>query len=209
MRPALVVHAWPEGLPQALADLRGNAGLVVIGVATPLSAIRPEARQAIRHALQSTVAAFLNEPVTSVTLLSSPGQPVQLQAPGANLHVAISHLPGLSVAAICTCGAVGVDVMATPAQDLPDWAQIARDYLGPQVTAALQKQLAADRPTAFAQAWVSLEARLKCLGLGLTEWTPALAARLNDCRVVPLILPAGVCGALALQPMRQAPLSAN
>ncbi len=198
MLAALVVHAWPLGLPQAQADLHDNAGLTVISVTTPPAASRPEARLAIRNAIQHTVAAWLSQPLSAVTLLSSPGQPVQIIAPGAPLYVAISHMPGLSVAAICTHGAVGVDVMALDAQALPpDWAQVAHDYLGPLVTATLHQQPNTHRPGAFAQAWVSLEARLKCLGLGLTEWTPALGQRLDACDCWPIDLPQGGCGAVA------------
>ena len=197
MQAPQVVHAWPQGLPQALADLRGHTGLAIISVPTPLTASRPEARRAIRHALQNTVATLLGQPLTSITLLSSPGQPVRVLAPGTPVHIAISHMPGLSVAAVCTHGPVGVDVMATPTQDLPGWAQLAHDYLGPQTTAALHHQPPTHRPAAFAQAWVSLEARLKCLGLGLTEWTPALGLRLAACGVGPLDLPQGACGAVA------------
>lgn len=195
MQTPVTVHAWPAGLPQALADLRGHTGLTVISVPTPLAASRPEARLAIRAAIQHTVAAFLNLPAVSITLLSSPGQPVQVLTPDGRVHVAISHMPGLSVAAICTRGAVGVDVMAP--SNLPDWAQLAHDYLGPQATAALHHQPPSHRPTAFAQAWVGLEARLKCLGLGLTEWTPALEQRLDACGGWPLDLPQGRCGAVA------------
>ena len=197
MQTPVAVHAWPQSLPHALADLCGHAGLAVIRVDIPLTANRPDARLAIRHALQSTVAALLDQPLSSITLLSSPGQPVQLLAPGANLHVAISHMPGLSIAAICSHGSVGVDVMATPTQDLPNWAQVARDYLGPHVTASLHQQPTAHRPLAFAQDWVALEARLKCLGLGLTEWTPVLGEQMAACGVWPLDLPVGACGALA------------
>ena len=197
MQTPVAVHAWPQSLPHALADLCGHAGLAVIRVDIPLTANRPDARLAIRHALQSTVAALLDQPLSSITLLSSPGQPVQLLAPGANLHVAISHMPGLSIAAICSHGSVGVDVMATPTQDLPNWAQLAHDYLGPLVKKALQHTPSAQRPAAFAQAWVSLEARLKCLGLGLTEWTPALGQRLGACGCWPVDLREGGCGAVA------------
>ncbi len=210
MLAALVVHAWPQGLPQALADLHDNAGLTVISVTTPPAASRPEARLAIRHALQSTVAAWRGQPLSAITLLSSPGQRVQVMAPGTALNVAISHMPGLSVAAIGTHSAVGVDVMAAGEQALPpDWVQVAHDYLGPLVTATLHQQPNTHRPGAFAQAWVSLEARLKCLGMGLTEWTPALATRLNQCHVVPLNGLPGVCGALALEQVTQLPPSAN
>lgn len=193
------VHARPDGLALALADLHGPAGLTVIAVATPLTASRAEARQTLRHALQHTLAAFLNQPVSAITLLSSPGQPVRVQAIGKPVHVALSHMPGLSVAAISRRGVVGVDVMDSPPQELPDWASVARDYLGPHITAALCQQPPTERPAAFAQAWVRLEARLKCSGLALTEWTPALDRQLAGCPTAALaLLPSGV-GAVAWQ----------
>ena len=210
MQRGVAVHPWPSGLLQALADLNSDIGLTVISVPTPLTASRPEARLAIRHALQSTVAAWLNLPVAAVTVLSRPGQPVQVLARGASPYTTISHTAGLSVAALCTHRAVGVDVMAADAQTLPpDWAAVARDYLGPGVAQSLHHETPAQRPAAFAQAWVSLEARLKCLGLGLTEWTPALAVRLSECQLVALNGLPGVCGAVALEQAAPLPRSAN
>ena len=196
----LAVHAWPDGLAQALADLR-SVGMTVLSVPTPLTARRTDARHAIRHAIQHTLAAFLDGPAASVAVLSRPGQAPQVAAPGAGpVHLSISHLPSLSVAAISLRGAVGVDVVAVGTQSLPDWADVARDYLGPLATKVLQQTPPNDRPAAFAHAWTALEACLKCLGLGLTEWTPGLAARLQACTVISLTLPAGSCGALAFQP---------
>ena len=197
----LAVHAWPDGLAQALADLRSGAGMTVLSVPTLLTAHRTDARHAIRHAVQHTLAAFLDGPAASVALLSRPGQAPQVAAPGAGpVHLSISHLPSFSVAAISLRGAVGVDVMAVDTQSLPDWADVARDYLGPLAAKALQQTPPHDRPAAFAHAWTALEACLKCLGLGLTEWTPHLAARLQQCTVTSLILPASCCGVLAFQP---------
>jgi 4'-phosphopantetheinyl transferase len=88
--------------------------------------------------------------------------------------------------------------MNSPPPDLPDWAAVARDYLGPRVADALQQTPPADRPAAFAQAWCQLEARLKCAGLGLAEWHPARDQRLAACQLWPLQLPIGGWGALAL-----------
>ena len=196
----LAVHAWPDGLAQALADLR-SIGMTVLSVPTPLTACRTDARHAIRHAVQHTLAAFLDRPAASVALLSRPGQAPQVAVSGAGpVHLSISHLPSFSVAAISLRGAVGVDVMAIDAQSLPDWADVARDYLGPLAAKALLQTPPHNHPAAFAQAWTTLEACLKCLGLGLTEWTPSLAARLPQCTIASLALPAGNCGALAFQP---------
>ena len=200
------VHVWPDDLASALADLSGetcglNGGLTVISRALPPSANRVEARAAIRQAVTQTLAAFFNQPVASVTLTTFPGQALRVTAPGAApVFVSISHMAGLSVAAISTGGPVGVDVMAVEAVETPmppDWELVALDYLGPPAAAALQHTAPAEQAQAFARAWVSWEARLKCLGLGLTEWTPSLALRLSVCDVQRLTLPPGCCGALA------------
>ena len=201
----LAVHDWPDSLAQALADLRG-VGMTVLSVPTPLTAHRTDARHAIRHAVQHMLAAFLDCPAASVVLPSRPGQAPQVVAPGAeHVHLSISHLPSLSVAAISLRGPVGVDVMAVDTQSLPDWADVAHDYLGPLAAKVLQHTPPHERSAAFANTWTALEARLKCLGLGLTEWTPGLAARLQGCTVISLTLPAGSCGVLAFQHVTKGP----
>ena len=192
------VHLWPDELASALAELRG--GLTVIGRETPLTASRAEARVAIRQALTQTLAAFFNRPAATLALVSHPGRALQVIAPdAAPVQVSISHMAGFSVAAISSRGAVGVDVMAVEAALLPGWERVALDYLGPPAAAALQHTAPAELATAFAQAWVAWEARLKCLGLGLTEWTPGLALQLSACDVQALALPPGLSGALALR----------
>ena len=192
------LRVWPADAAQALAELRGGTGLTVIGRETPLTASRAEARVAIRQALTQTLAAFFKQPTTAVTLVSRPGQALRVMVPGAGpVQVSISHMAGFSLAAIRIGGAVGVDVMAAQAPLLPGWELVALDYLGPQAAAALHRTAPAEQATAFAQAWVAWEARLKCLGLGLTEWTPSLALRLSACDVHELALPPGLCGALA------------
>ena len=198
------LHVWPADAAQVLAELRSGTGVTVIGRALPPTASCTEARASIRKALKQTLAAFFGQPAAAVTLTSRPGQAIQvqvqmrMQAPGtAPVFVSISHMPGLSVAAISSSGAVGVDVMVVDAPLPPGWEWVALDYLGPQAAAALHRTAPAERATAFAQAWVSGEARLKCLGLGLTEWTPSLAMRLTACDVHWLALPPGICGAVA------------
>jgi 4'-phosphopantetheinyl transferase len=195
------VHLWPDDLASALADLRGGlGGVTVIGQSLPLTASRAEARAAIRQALTQTLAAFFKRPAAAFTLVSHSGRALQVIASGAApVQVSISHMAGFSVAAISTRGSVGVDVMAVEAALLPGWEVVALDYLGPHAAAALHGAAPAALAHAFAQAWVAWEARLKCLGLGLTEWTPGLALRLSACDVQALALPPGLSGALALR----------
>jgi 4'-phosphopantetheinyl transferase len=61
---------------------------------------------------------------------------------------------------------------------LPDWENLARDYLGPDALVRLQNASAKERPDVFAQEWTHMEAVLKCAGWGLREWHHSHAALL-------------------------------
>lgn len=202
----MAVHAWPQQVDLALADLRSGQACTIISVPTPHTTDRELARHLIRTALRQTVADFLEQPVTTIYLASRPGQGIWLDTalmPGVlplPLNLSVSHAPGLSVAALGWGVAVGVDVMqlAPDAAEMPDWQQVAQDYLGPIVTESLRQTAPAQRSAAFAQAWTHVEACLKCLNLPLTEWTPALAQQLASCRAMALALPEQAYGCLAI-----------
>jgi 4'-phosphopantetheinyl transferase len=200
LQALVAVHAWPQGLHLAAAELRSDRALTVISVPTPATANRSIARDLIRAALRETLAVFLDQPAASITLVSFPGQAIRVDLPFGRLYVSVSHMPGVSVAAISRRAAVGIDVMQVEpgAAAMADWARVALDYLGPAETFLLQGTAPAQRPAAFAQAWTRLEARLKCLGMALTEWTPALTQQLAACRVVALALPENCRGAIAI-----------
>lgn len=121
----------------------------------------------------------------------APGQP--------GLHLGLSHAEGLSLLA-CHSAPVGVDVQALPVQ--ADAATAAL-FLGPDwLPAQSGKAPEAHFSIAFSAAWTQHEARLKCAGIPLVEWSEALAARLACCACVPLHGTAlrGWCAALAWQP---------
>ena len=196
----VAVHAWPQQMPLAVDALRSNLGLTVISVATPATHDRLLARQLIRNALRTLVGKFLDRPAASIALVSQPVQGISLDFSVAQGHLSVSHMPSLSVAAISRRSAIGVDVMHVGglAGDMPDWAQVALDYLGPAEAAQLLFSSPAHRPAAFAEAWTRHEACLKCFGLELTEWTPALARQLASCQVMGLSLPDHCCGTVAI-----------
>lgn len=196
----VLVHAWPDAAPLALAALRGAQGLTVIHITTPNTEIRHAAREHLRTALRELLAALLQQPAATLPLLSQPGQALRLDLTGTPVWLSVSHAPGLSVAAVHRHGAVGVDVMRIGewADWMPDWDTVARDYLGPQAQARIHQATPDQRACAFAREWTALEARLKCLGMGLTEWTPALEQRLAGCMVTALDVPLGLCGAVAV-----------
>ena len=199
VRAPLPVHAWPAGAEQALAELRSDRALTVISVCTPETELRHLARRNIRNALQEALGTLLQRPAASVPFMPLPGQAIALDLPKMNIALSVSHAAGLSVAAIRVGGAIGVDLMRIEpgAAELPDWARVAQDYLGPQVRAGLAMLAPALRAASFAQAWTRHEAGLKYLGLPLTEWTLALQHRLTPCVVTALALTAPYCGALA------------
>ena len=196
----VAVYAWPQQMPLAVDALRSNLGLTVISVATPATHDRLLARQLIRNALRTLVGKFLDRPAASIALVSHPGQGISLDFSVAQLHLSVSHMPSLSVAAISRRSAIGVDVMHVGglAADMPDWALVALDYLGPAEAAQLHISSPAHRPAAFAEAWTRHEACLKCFGLELTEWTPALASQLASCQVMGLSLPDHCRGTVAI-----------
>lgn len=141
-------------------------GVLVIGIAAVLS--RTEARQRIRLAVREAVAQWLAIDMESISVESQPGHAPRLVMPGRAAWLSISHDDGISLAAIHLHGPVGIDVMRVIA--VPDWHEVARDYLGPQVAAYLRACPDAQRPLALAQAWTAREAALKCAGLALAEW---------------------------------------
>ncbi|MCV2351725.1 4-phosphopantetheinyl transferase [Paucibacter sp. Y2R2-4] len=157
---------------------------------------RPQARARLRNALREALAMRLKIPLCTIGINSVPGQPPRLEGPGLrdSMGLSFSHEVGLSLAAVNLQGPIGIDVVRdeTP----PDWAAVARDYLGLQV----HTSLLAKNGAGFAQAWADHEARLKLKGLALAECSDEAerALALAACLCQPLALPAGWVASLAL-----------
>ncbi|MDN2697619.1 4'-phosphopantetheinyl transferase superfamily protein [Janthinobacterium sp. SUN073] len=146
--------------------LLSRDGVLVVGIAAVLP--RAEARLRIRAAVREALARWLKMDIESISVESTPGAPPRLLLAGRAAGLSLTHDDGISLAAIHLHGAVGIDVMRV--QDIPDWANLARDYLGPQVAEELAACPDALRPLRLAQAWTAREAVLKCAGLPLMEW---------------------------------------
>lgn len=122
---------------------------------------RTQARIQVRQALRDILGMLLPQPLE---LIDVAGQALRVK--NSAIKLSVSHASGLSVAAINLYGAVGVDLMQVDkdADFLPDWQQVAHDYLGPAAVSRISGAYE------FAQAWTQREAQLKCCGLGITEW---------------------------------------
>lgn len=195
-RPLVVPH-WTGAAPLAMPE----DGLLVFSLTTPLTRNRDSARQQVRDALRATLAPLLGYTPEAVPLRSHTGQPLRLDVPEGKIGLSVSHEAGLSLLAIHLHGPVGIDLLRVA--DLPvddtELQRLSMDYCGEEAPASLATLPKEARRQAFAQSWVKLEASLKCLGEGLTEWSPERQVMLADCRIRELALPEGMVGAVAQQ----------
>lgn len=193
---SLVVQRWPA----CGVAVRPQLGLLVLALETPLTPNRGRARQLVRVALAEVLGAHLGCGAGGIRFVSVAGQALRLDRNGVNIGLSVSHEPGLSLAAIHFGGPVGVDLLQVPR--VPEWQDevplLARDYLGPDVAQALAALPACERVACFATHWTALEASLKLLGLGLEEWSPSRQRSRAVCHCMPLQLPAGFVGSLAV-----------
>lgn len=187
---ALAVPRW-TGRPWSPAC---GQTLIVVAVDTPATPLREAARQQVRAVLREMLGALLACPAAAVPLVTRPGQPPYL-AGRPDIGLSISHETSLSLVAIHLAGAVGIDLMqvASGPTDPAEIDRLAGDYLGLPIGGATP----ALRQHAFAAAWTAHEAQLKCLGLALSEATPALWQGLAGCRSLPLRLADGWVGSVA------------
>ncbi len=166
-------------------------------------ATRAAARQAARAALAAAIARELGCAPDALVISDRRGTPPRatlaasapadagLAARLAATGLSISHAPGLTLIAWRPGGAVGVDAQAVPRDaPVPDLLRTAALYLGPDAAATLAQQAQhALICEAFTRTWALHEARLKCAGQPLAEWTPALGQALAPLHAVPLRLP--------------------
>lgn len=129
--------------------------------------VRDEARQILRELL----AGYLGTDPYKVPLHFAQGHAPSLHADwqGMRLSISMSYSQDVALIAICPGALIGIDL--TDVAPTPDWAQVASLYLGPESVSRLAALDGVSRDLMFAAAWAELEARGKCLGLGLQEWS--------------------------------------
>lgn len=105
---------------------------------------------ASRWALRGVLARYLGRPAAEIRFETGAHGKPHLAEPGDGLAFNLSHSDAVALVAVATGHEIGVDV----------------------------ERIAAKRPRAFYEEWAVREARLKCLGTGLTEPPPPGAAAL-------------------------------
>lgn len=136
-------------------------------------------RAEARDLLRALLAGYLGKSHEKMPLHFVPGQApcVDLDWQGMALSISMSYSQDLALIALCPGAHIGIDV--TEIAPMPDWAQVAKLYLGVESTARLAAIDGLPRDKMFALEWAALEARCKCVGLGLQEWSPARHKRLH------------------------------
>lgn len=170
-----------------------------------LSHDREQARLQARAALRSALAQELVCPEAALQVSNQRNEAPQLWLHGKRLaqpFCSISHASGLALLAWHDGGPVGVDIQAVnDGASRHELIEVAQIFLVPKTTKALDG-IAQDALffKAFASAWAEQEARLKCKGLGLLEWSEVLQTQLADVRCAaftPMAGYAGYAGAVA------------
>lgn len=192
----LAVQQWTETGPV----LRLGEDLLVFSIATPETTKRDTARQRVRHVLRQTLAPRLQCSPADVPLVSLPGQAIRLDVAEREIGISVSHEAGLSLVAINPCGAVGVDLLRLDRLGMADeeLLLLTEEYMGVETAQSIAGMPVAQRTAAFARAWARFEARLKCRGEALAEWSPRQEALLERCRVRELLLTKAFVGAVAV-----------
>lgn len=121
---------------------------------------------AARWALRRILARYLDQPAAEIALESGENGKPQLGDRSSGLRFNLSHSGDLALVAVTLGREVGVDVEEVePDRDL---LALAERALAAETVAEIRAAPPADQPRAFYRAWTRHEARLKCLGVGLT-----------------------------------------
>ena len=158
---------------------------------------RAHQRQAARDALRARLAAVFGVATEDIAISRQRGAAPRVSAHvgdstrWANVGLSIGHERGVSLIAWHGTGLIGVDVVRLAVHtDAAELARVAQLYLEPNRPPALAHQAQTAMNTgAFLSHWACHEARLKCAGLALVEWSDALATQLAGIHAVPVKLP--------------------
>lgn len=150
------------------------------------STFRGIARQATRAALRATLASWSGFSPEKLPLTETLAGPVWQGALWDHaLSISVSYAQDEAWVALLRGDRIGVDAMSLDTEF--EIEPVARHFLSPAQREAIENS--ADSLQAFAKAWTDLEARSKCLALGLVEWSPTRDAALANCRSLSLTLP--------------------
>ena len=139
---------------------------VLVGV--PIHSTRTTARLQIRTATREILAGWSGVPPARIQLReTSCGPLLPGLIDGSAVAVSFSYAEDTAWIGLVRGRAIGVDALRV--RSFAEMNSVAKLYLDPERHREIQASAAP--ALAFALAWTELEARLKCLRQGLSEWT--------------------------------------
>ena len=160
--------SWPLQSQAALESFASEK-IVVIFTTHPEMLLRDASRQHLRLAVTELLIQAFHCSAEQLRITSFIGEGLRVSVNEKELCVSMSYEAGISIAAITCTGKIGIDIMQVKPQT--DWEDVARLYLGEQQTSQLLASPEHKQATLFARYWTQLEAKLKCNGHALTEYS--------------------------------------
>lgn len=135
---------------------------------------------AARWSLREVLSPYLGEAAKIEVVRGEHGKP---RLADGGLEFNFSHSGELVVVAVSPTRPVGVDVEKMKPDR--DFLAIAVRAFGAEEVAAVRAATPADRAAVFYRHWVRHEARLKCVGVGLSGGAPEVPLEVEDLDVAP------------------------
>jgi 4'-phosphopantetheinyl transferase len=183
------VFAQADQHQEAVAFLREHSYVILIS-----QGAHNRDRAVARHHLRPVVCDFLSDafqvPRSAAEIRSIPGEAPSAFVEGKKLAISMSYDEDYAIVALHLHRHIGIDL----AVSLPDfdWSAVAELYLGTDLALEIEKLSAQENPkqqaSIFLTYWLRHEAKLKCCGIALQEWTQALEKQLETCQF--LLVPA-------------------
>ena len=168
---------------EAAQDLR-EQDFALLSLALRPGLPRAEARKLSRATLQDALQHHFGCDANAVSVETASGNAPVVKVGRQRVHVSFSYEKDWAFIALDMCSPIGIDVtfIHHQAEWIEECAKVAREYLAPAISRKIEGLAGLERAIAFAEEWALHEARLKCRGLPLQEWTSELEVRLSGMR---------------------------
>ncbi len=168
---------------EAAQDLR-EQDFALISLALRPGLPRAEARKLSRAKLQEALQHHFGCDANAVSIETASGNAPVVTVERQRVHVSFSYENDWAFIALDVRSPIGIDVtfLNHEAEWIEECVRVAKEFLPPAISRKIEGLAGLERATAFAEEWALHEAKLKCMGLPLQEWTSELEVRLSGMR---------------------------
>ena len=171
-----ILFHYPQQLAAALLAVE-SGGCCVLLSKDETYLDRVTARSTSRRLLKEILRTIHCCTDADIAIRDVKGQAPTVDCCGQTFFVSFAYDEDYLLLALSRSKAIGVDLLSKPI--VFAWQDVAKNYLSPEIIESLSQQNNARAALGFAKAWVVNEARLKCLGMPLQEWSNSLELKLR------------------------------